>query len=96
MREDRPRQITSVTTLTEMGENCEYAQRARRAGHLVLFPELSICGYRRAIWWSGFVILRNRETLGQIAEQTRNSRRLRCGDAGESGTAKAALNSARS
>jgi len=55
-----------------MRRNVEYAQRARSAGaSLVLFPELSICGYppRDLVERPSF-ILRNRETLGQIAEQT--------------------------
>jgi len=75
----------------------EYAQRARSAGaSLVLFPELSICGYppRDLVERPSF-ILRNRETLGQIAEQT-GGIAVVCGvvTLAESGSGKAALNSA--
>jgi NAD+ synthase/NAD+ synthase (glutamine-hydrolysing) len=79
------------------GKIVEYAQRARRAGaSLVLFPELSICGYppRDLVERPSF-ILRNRETLGQIAEQT-SGIAVVCGvvTLAESGSGKAALNSA--
>jgi NAD+ synthase/NAD+ synthase (glutamine-hydrolysing) len=50
----------------------EFAQRAKRAGAgLILFPELSVCGYppRDLVERSSFVA-RNRETTEQIASET--------------------------
>jgi NAD+ synthase/NAD+ synthase (glutamine-hydrolysing) len=75
----------------------EYARRARGAGaSLVLFPELSICGYPpRDLVERPWFILRNRETLNLIAEQT-SGIAVVCGvvTLAESGSGKAALNSA--
>jgi NAD+ synthase (glutamine-hydrolysing) len=75
----------------------EYAQRARSAGaSLALFPELSVCGYppRDLVERPSF-ILRNRDTLDQIAAQT-SGIAVVCGvvTRADSGSGKAALNSA--
>ena len=50
----------------------DYAQRAKSAGvHLVLFPELSICGYPpRDLVDRPWFVDRNRETAQEIAEKT--------------------------
>ena len=75
----------------------EYSRRARNAGvGLVLFPELSVCGYppRDLVERPSF-ILRNREALAQISTQTTGIAVV-CGvvTLAESGSGKAALNSA--
>ncbi len=75
----------------------EYSRRARNAGvGLVLFPELSVCGYPpRDLVERPSVILRYREALAQIATQTTGIAVV-CGvvTLAESGSGKAALNSA--
>ncbi len=50
----------------------DYAQRAAGAGaEVVLFPELSICGYPpRDLVERPWFVARNRETAEQIARQT--------------------------
>lgn len=75
----------------------EYSRRARGASaSLVLFPELSICGYppRDLVERPSF-LLRNRETLTQIASQTEGIAVV-CGvvTLADAGSGKAALNSA--
>ena len=75
----------------------DFSRKAQTAGaQLVLFPELSICGYpprdfvERAVF-----VARNREALGQIAEQTRGIAVV-CGlvTPAETASGKAVLNSA--
>ena len=75
----------------------DYAQRARSGGaDLVLFPELSICGYPpRDLVERPWFVERNRETAEQIARQTQGIAVI----AGlvtpaRSGTGKSVLNSA--
>jgi NAD+ synthase/NAD+ synthase (glutamine-hydrolysing) len=74
-----------------------FAQQARdRGASLVVFPELSVCGYppRDLVERPSF-LLRNREALGLIAGQTRGIAVI-CGvvTLAESGSGKSALNSA--
>lgn len=75
----------------------DYSRRAQQAGaHLILFPELSICGYPpRDLVERPVFVTRNREALDQIAEQTRGIAVV-CGlvTPAEAGTGKAVLNSA--
>ena len=75
----------------------DYSHRAQNAGaSLVLFPELAICGYPpRDLVERPTFIARNRETLEQIAQQTRGIAVV-CGvvTLAESGSGKPALNSA--
>jgi len=51
----------------------DYAHRAQKAGaQLILFPELSICGYPpRDLVERPIFVARNREALDQVAQQTR-------------------------
>ncbi len=51
----------------------EYAHRAQKAGaQLILFPELSICGYPpRDLVERPLFVARNREALDQVADQAR-------------------------
>jgi NAD+ synthase (glutamine-hydrolysing) len=75
----------------------DYAQRAQGAGaRLALFPELAVCGYppRDLVERPSFVV-RNRETLDRIAQQTQGIAVV-CGvvTQAESGSGKSALNSA--
>ena len=75
----------------------DYARRAQAAGAgLILFPELSVCGYppRDLVERPSFVA-RNRETVEQIAAETRGIAVI-CGlvTPAESETGKSAMNSA--
>lgn len=74
-----------------------FAQRARSAGAgLILFPELSICGYppRDLVELPSFVA-RNQEFANRIAEQTRGIAVI-CGQVtpAQAGTGKSVMNSA--
>ena len=74
----------------------DYARRALGAGAvLVLFPELAVCGYppRDLVERPSF-LARNRESLDQIAQQTRGiAVAVGVVTSAESGSGKAALNS---
>ena len=89
------------TTVNDFSGNAakivEFARRAQVAGaRLVLFPELSICGYppRDLVERPSF-LARNREALNRVAEQTRGIAVV-CGvvTMAESASGKSALNSA--
>ncbi|MGA9391359.1 MAG: NAD+ synthase [Candidatus Sulfotelmatobacter sp.] len=78
-------------------KHIEFSRRAREAGGgLILFPELSVCGYppRDLVERSSFV-QRNRETAERIATETRGIAVI-CGlvTPAESETGKAVMNSA--
>src|SRR5258706_7306131 len=78
-------------------KHIEFARRAQASGAgLILFPELSVCGYppRDLVERTSFVA-RNRETVEQIAAETRGIAVI-CGlvTAAESETCKSAMNSA--
>ncbi len=75
----------------------EFSRQAREAGAgLIIFPELSVCGYpaRDLVERPAFVV-KNRETLDAIAEQTRGIAVI-CGlvTPAETETGKSAMNSA--
>ena len=75
----------------------DYSRRAQASGAgLILFPELSVCGYppRDLVERPSFVA-RNRETVEQIAAETRGIAVI-CGlvTPAESDTGKSAMNSA--
>ncbi len=75
----------------------EYARRARSAGHdLILFPELSICGYPpRDLVERPWFVERNRQTAEQIARETAGIAVI-CGlvTPANSSTGKSVMNSA--
>lgn len=75
----------------------DYAQRAQRAGaDLILFPELSVCGYPpRDLVERPWFVRRNRETVDTIASQTTGIAVI-CGlvTPARSSTGKSVLNSA--
>ena len=79
------------------GKIVDFSRRAQNAGaHLILFPELSICGYPpRDLVEIPIFVARNREALDQVAEQTRGIAVI-CGlvTPAEAGTGKPVLNSA--
>ncbi len=79
------------------GKIIDYSRRAQAEGAgLILFPELSVCGYppRDLVERPAFVV-RNRETVDQIASETRGIAVI-CGliTPAHSETGKAAMNSA--
>ena len=75
----------------------DYAHRAQKAGaQLILFPELSICGYPpRDLVERPIFVARNREALDQIAQQTQGISVI-CGlvTPADAGSGKPVLNSA--
>jgi NAD+ synthase/NAD+ synthase (glutamine-hydrolysing) len=89
------------TTIADFAGNSakiiEYAQRARRGGaELVLFPELSICGYPpRDLVERPWFVERNRDTAQEIARQTEGvAVVVGLVTPARSGTGKSVLNSA--
>ncbi len=79
------------------GKIVDFSRRAQSAGaQLILFPELSICGYPpRDLVERPIFVARNREALDQVAEQTRGIAVI-CGlvTPAEAGAGKPVLNSA--